>query len=210
MTLHFLYVINFIYYKNINNKIQHNQIQNNQIQNSQIQINQKLDLLMNVMHSQQEILQKLILSNKKKENSENKKEIKIEIKKNEKSVQTEKFPHIIHSEQDSKQCSFLYPPIPQSTKINNINKNNHNISMPYDMLLKLINAATNKSNKNENEQTNIIPPPIQHTPPIQAMHNVPTMHLQSNQHPHPQCTYHPNKNNANMLSPKSTLHFSDF
>eukprot|EP00483_Globobulimina_turgida_P011997 UN12019 len=97
---------------NMNNNLM---THNNAIENNEI--NQKLDLLINIINSQQKLLEHLIAQNVKKKQKKPKK-----AKKKSRSTQTNNMPHIIQSDA-SKQDSPAYPPIPQSQTVSNNNNN---------------------------------------------------------------------------------------
>ena len=132
-------------------------------QNSNEEIKEKLDLLMNIIASQQKVLINLVTKmseTEKEKKAEKEKESKA--KTVDQSTQTMAIkvvkPHIIHSDPASIQQSpfnkLKFPPIPESQSIGNTlnnssslsqnSSNHHTISVPYDSLLKLVLAATHK------------------------------------------------------------------
>mmetsp|Transcript_41056 Transcript_41056/g.66045 ORF Transcript_41056/g.66045 Transcript_41056/m.66045 type:complete len:377 (+) Transcript_41056:65-1195(+) len=185
------------------------------------EINHKLDLLINIINSQQKLLENLMMkaneTQKQKKASKRKKERKVKCEN--KGVQTMEIPrYVIQSESDSKQETPLrgkYPPIPEQQPIDS----HSNITLPYHMLLKLVNVATSSSNK--------LPPMYPYTSSPPNLHTFPAAHHgqhASFQHPMTMnCnTYNEHHHIANPnnyhnshnamdpnMSPKSTLCFSD-
>eukprot|EP01084_Bolivina_argentea_P154848 269906_1 len=150
------------------------------------QINQKLDLLIHIINSQQKLLQTLI----KKTNKKRKVKVKC------KSTQTDTnhtIPHIVPNDENtqSQQSPVTsYPPIPQSQTpaIANQNHNlssNNIVSVPSDMLLKLLSAVTNNKMLQNAQQCQY---EYEYPRPLHSINE---------------------RNNKQLMSPKSTLYFSD-
>eukprot|EP01084_Bolivina_argentea_P210115 357754_1 len=171
-------------YRNSNNLMTYN---NNEIKSKEI--NEKLDLLITIINSQQKLLENVIIQkNMKKRPNKKRKKTKT------KSTQTNNIPHITNSPSypSIPQTHRQIPSLPHNCNNNNNNVrnngNSNNLLLPYDTLIKLVNAITNNTNQH-----------IQY----QHHHKMRMPQLQQN-------GYRPNNKQPNeFMSPRSTLYFSD-
>ena len=198
-------------------------------------VDQKLDLLIDIMAAQQKLLQSLVAKS-----NEHADALRCGCRDRhtvDQSVQTEsvptekaKKPHIIPSAPPSNlQSPFAkYPPIPESQSVGNTNSNgntsnissnnnSNSIPVPYEALLKLVLAATNKM---QPQQPQLLPQRPQTAQPMAQ--SMPVHQVNHVMHPPAiQYAYHQNNNHLNHrvhhepaqragdLDCNSTLHFSD-